>query len=181
MKKRNIIICIITILIIIFIYFIFSIESEKSKNNETYHRSELEIISEYNEYILAVDKSYSEMNTYAIFINKDYENYEKLFAIEDEGFTLEKRFIVWNSQNIYILGYNPKAYNLNNGSVQYETDLLSLCNGKHCNFTKVIGIDDKYIYYSASYNSEMYYGKTSLDLSEITIITSDDIPSNLKR
>ena len=59
MKKRNIIICIITILIIIFIYFVFSTGADKSINNESYHRSELEIISEYNEYILAVDKSYS--------------------------------------------------------------------------------------------------------------------------
>ena len=179
MKKRNIIICIIAILIII--YFVFSTGADNSKNGETYHRSELEIISEYNEYILAVDKSYSEMNTYAIFINKEYENYEKLFVIKDEGFTLEKRFIVWNDQNIYILGYNPKAYNLINGSVQYETDLLSLCNGMHCNFIKVLGIDDKYIYYSVAYNSEIYYGKTSFDLSETTIITSNDIPSNLKR
>lgn len=181
MKKKNIIIGIIVILIIAFIYFIFKLVADNSSNNETYHRSELEIISEYNEYILAIDKSYSEMNTYAIFINREYENYEKLFVIEDEGFNLEKRFIIWNSKNIYILGYNPKAYNLKNGSIQYETDLLSLCNGKNCNFTKVIGIDDKYIYYSVAYNSEMYYGKTSLDLSEITIITSGDIPSNLRR
>ncbi len=182
MKKKNIIICIIAILIIIAIGFIFKILTNNTNNEDIRHRNNLEIISEYNEYALAVDKSYSEMNTYAIFINNEYENYKKIFTLKNEGFTLEKRFIVWNGKNVYILGYSPKAYSLRNGSIQYETDkLLSICNGNLCTFAKVIGIDDKFIYYSASYNSEKYYGKVTLDLSKTTPITSDEIPLNLNR
>ena len=47
--------------------------------------------------------------------------------------------------------------------------------------TRLFGNDGRYIYYNYSFNdsSNEYYGKVSMDLSNVEIITKGEIPKDL--
>ena len=86
--------------------------------------------------------------------------------------------------------YTPSAikgvYDVETGKEKYDLktnmfpregsdDISSLAS------TRLFGNDGKYIYYEYSFNdsSNIYYGKVSMDLSNVEVITKDEIPNEL--
>ena len=76
MKKKHIItavIIIIILLVIVILSNLFSNAKNNNKNIDERKYNELNIISEYKEYIVAIDKNYSELDTFAVFKNTSCE------------------------------------------------------------------------------------------------------------
>lgn len=178
MKKRHIIgiIIILIILLGIITYKSFFLNSRKnSKNIDERKRSELNIISEYKEYMVAIDNVYSEMETFAVFKNVEHDIYQKVFSLGE--FNLEGRFICWNNDKLYILKDVATAYELSNGNIIYTGDLNKLLNNTTGSIDRILGIKGNYIYYEFSYNGD-FYGRVTLDFKSVEIIQKQDIPKN---
>ena len=187
--KNKYIIClvlIITVCVIFTFKILENIQDNLSYNNSTKIKEnddiknikDLNVISQHNEYILVRDDKYSELETYSIYKNIKYNNYQKQFSFPD-GEIIEGRFICWTDDKIYILWYNPKSYSLSNGSVVNTGDLNKILNNTTGRVDRVIGIYDDFIYYTYSYNANNFYAKISLDLNNVTIIAKEDIPEEL--
>lgn len=177
MKKKHIItavIIIIILLVIVILSNLFSNAKNNNKNIDERKYNELNIISEYKEYIVAIDKNYSELDTFAVFKNTEYDMYKKVFSLSEE-FNLEGRFICWNDDKLYIIKDGATVYDLSNGKIIHTGDLNKLLNNNTGRIDRVLGIKENYIYYQFSYNGDLY-GKVDLDLQNVQIIQKQDIP-----
>lgn len=177
MKKKYIITfgIIITILFGIIIFTnLFSNPKKNNKNTDEKKYSELNIISEYKEYVVTMNASNSELDTFDVFKNTEYDIYIKVFSLSEE-FNLEGRFICWNDDKLYIIKDGATAYDLSNGKIIYTGNLNKLLNNTTGRIDRVLGIKENYIYYQFSYNGD-FYGKVDLDLKNVQIIQKQDIP-----
>lgn len=84
MKKKYFIILTIIIIIIFGIFIFSNLLSNpkiKEKNVDEKKYSELNIVSEYNEYVVVLNNSSSEMDTFEVFKNTERDLYKKLFLL----------------------------------------------------------------------------------------------------
>lgn len=178
MKRIYIISLIIIIVVAIGSYFfITNSSSKKTENSDEVNIKDLKIISQHNEYIVALDQTSSETENYAVFKNTEYEMYKKVFSLEPD--IIESRLIFWVNNKLYLFGYNPKVYNLNDGNIKYSIDLIKLLNDTPGNFDRVLGHDDSFIYYEYSHNGDSFFGKINFEFTDATIVEKKDIPNNL--
>ena len=185
--KKKYIICLVLIIIVGSCIFILKKVSNNHNNininnstviENTKNIQDLNVISQHNEYVLVIDDTYSELQTYSVYQNINANNYKKQFSLP-EGKTIESRFICWTNDRIYVLGYNPASYKLSNGNIVDTGDLNKILGGTTGRIDKIIWIYNNFIYYTYSYNAEHFYGKISLDLNSVTIIQKDDLPKEL--
>ncbi len=136
-------------------------DSFSSNGNKTeehlYNRESLRKISEYGEYIIALSEEGTEINTYSVYKNVDYYDYKKIwdFPVSDNN-GIESHNIIWNKKNVYIFGYGAYAYNIDTGEESYAltTDLTPVDNNVAGHLDRILGYDNKYIYYT--YSSSAY-------------------------
>lgn len=157
---------------------------KSNENVEIYHRNDLKVISEYNEYIIALSKELDETNIYSMYKNTNYEDYEKIWDFEIENnHDIENHHITWNENNVYLLGWDNSAYDIDTGKEVYSlsTNLMVLKNNDEGvgNLDRLFGNDGKFIYYEYSHNTDNYYGKVTMDLKSVEVINESDIPTNL--
>lgn len=164
-----------------------SFSSNENKTEETlYNRESLKKISEYGEYIIALSKEGNEINTYSVYKNVDYYDYKKIwdFPVSDNN-GIESHNIIWNEKNVYIFGYGICAYNIDTGKKSYDltTNLTPVDNNVAGRLDRILGYDNKYIYYaySSSASTKQYYGKITMDLSNVEVINKSDVPNDLKK
>lgn len=150
---------------------------------ESLTRNNLNIVSEYNEYIIALSEEQAETNVYSMYKNTEYENYQKIWSFDvSDNHDIENHHITWNDNIVYLLGYSNSGYNIKDGKQVYspESNLMILKdNNGTGRLDNVLGNDGKYIYYEYSCNADYYYGKVSMDLTTVEVIEKNDIPSNL--
>lgn len=181
MKK----ICVISLIIIIVIMGILfgkNIFHKKNDNLEVKNNykniQELNVISQYNDYLLVSSDSFSELQTYSIYKNVYGDNFKELFSLPD-GESIESRFVYWLNDKLYVLGNNPASYSLSDGKMANTGDLNKILGGTTGRIDKIMGTDKNYIYYTFSYNADVFYGKISFDLSNVTLIQKNDIPKEI--
>lgn len=78
-----------------------------------------------------------------------------------------------------MLGNNPASYSLSDGKVANTGDLNKILDGTTGRIDRIIGADKNYIYYTFSYNADVFYGKISFNLSNVTLIQKNDIPKEI--
>ena len=61
---------------------LFSNSKSVENNIEYINYKDLKIVSQYEDYVLAVDKQYSETQTYAIYKNVEYDDFVKIFPLK---------------------------------------------------------------------------------------------------
>lgn len=120
---------------------------------------------------------YGDPTTYAVFKNKDYENYEKLFTLDmlHGMIGVETHEFGWSDSYLYILGHYKAAYDLNNGKIkELNSDILYTENDARAEF---LGVKDNYVYYKQNSNNQITYKKVDLDFTQVFIIEEDEVPS----
>lgn len=182
MKKKYFIILTIIIIIIFGIFIFSNLLSNfkiKEKNVDEKKYSELNIVSEYNEYVVVLNNSSSEMDTFEVFKNTERDLYKKVFSLPEE-FNLEKRFICWNDNKLYIIKDGARAYDLSTGKRIYTGDLNKIMNNTTGRIDNVLGSDENFIYYTYTYKADHFYGKISYNLKDVIMVQEDDIPKEFK-
>ena len=169
----------------ILILCICGCSNEESNNIIT--RNSMKIISENGEYAIALKYELANANAYSMYKNIEYNDYKEIwtFDIHDNN-SIENRKITWYDDTVYLLYYGIVSYDVETGKEKYDLktnmfpregsdDISSLAS------TRLFGNDGKYIYYEYSFNdsSNIYYGKVSMDLSNVEVITKDEIPNEL--
>lgn len=179
MKKKNIIFLVVFIIILVVgsaLIFV-KLDQNENQNNKEYRRlRDLEVVSQHNEYVLAFDEHLSELDTFAIFKNVESDMYKKHFSLEDGN--IESRFVCWTNDNLYILNFDAKSYDLSTGKIIDENS-SSLFNGTTGRMDRVLGIYDGFIYYQYTYVADKFYARISLDLSTVEYIEEKDVPKEL--
>lgn len=169
--------------ILLFLLILFTGCSSKEV---LYNGDSLDIISQHDGYVIAVDQKYSEANTYAMYKNVSYNDYEIVWTFDiANNVDIENHNIIWNDNAIYLLGYDCVAYDIDSGkeiSVCSDT-LMPLSdddsgNGK---MDSILGISNSYIYYRYSSNLNHYVARVSLDLKNVEVINDTDIPGDIKK
>lgn len=154
-----------------------------NENGEIYHRNDLKVMSEYNEYIIALSEELSEINIYSMYKNTSYENYKKIWDFKGDNHDIENHHITWNENNVYLLGWGGHAYDIDTGKEVYSLsiNLMPLKDDDDGvgNLDRLFGNDGKFIYYKYSHNANNYYGKVTMDLKSVEVINESDIPTNL--
>lgn len=179
MKKKYVIFLVVFIIILVIgsILIFLKLDQNKNQNNEDYRRlSDLEVISQHNEYVLAFDKHLAMMDTFAVFKNVESDMYKKHFSLEDGN--IESRFVCWTNDKLYILNFGAKSYDLDTGKITDENS-SSLFNGTTGRMDRVLGIYDDFIYYQYTYVADHLNARISLDLSTIEYIEEKDVPKEL--
>lgn len=185
MKKSMILNLIIFVAILIVIsligIFFFIILKDDAEVDERLYE-DLKLVSVHNEYALAVEKELAMTTQYAVFKNTEYSTYRKIFSIPISS-SIEGRFVCWSDDKLYILETYGQftSYNLDDGTIAFNTSLYRLLKPFKGRLDSILGIDDEYIYIEYSHNANKYHGKIDLDLQEIIEIRKEDIPENLKR
>lgn len=185
MKKSMILTLIIFVAILIVIsligiFFFIALNYGDEVDERLYE--DLKLISIHNEYVLAVEEELAMTTQYAVFKNTEYSTYKKIFSIPTSS-SIEGRFVCWSDDKIYILETYGQftSYNLDDGTIEANTNLYDLLKPFTGRFDRILGIDDGYIYIEYSHNANKYHGKIDLDLQEIIEIQEEDISENLKR
>lgn len=180
MKKKNIIFLVAFIIILVIggALIFFKLDKNQSQNNKDYRRlSNLEVISQHNEYVLAFDEHLSELDTFAVFKNVESNMYKKQFKVVNDNY-VESRFVCWTNDKLYILNFDAKSYDLATGKITDENS-SSLFNGTTGRMDRVLGIYDGFIYYEYIYVADKFYARISLDLSTVEYIEEKDVPKEL--
>lgn len=157
--------------------------SKDDLKTERFTRNDLNIVSEYNAYIIALSEEQENNNVYSMYKKTEYENYQKMWTFDiSNNSDIENHHIAWNDNTIYLLGYSNRGYNIQNGKEMYslksKLTILKDDNGIG-RLDNILGNDGKYIYYTYSCNADNYYGKISLDLGAVEVIDKNSIPSHL--
>lgn len=119
------------------------------------------------------------MDTFEVFKNTERDLYKKVFSLPEE-FNLEKRFICWNDNKLYIIKDGARAYDLSTGKRIYTGDLNKIMNNTTGRIDNVLGSDENFIYYTYTYNADHFYGKISYNLKDVIMVQEDDIPKEFK-
>lgn len=177
---------IIISILMVFSIFIIAGCNKKDNENSIYYRNDMNIISEYNDYVIALTEEFSEFNLYSMYKHLDYEKYEKIWDFNSAGFMMiEYRRITWNDNNVYLFGYgNGYAYDIDTGKEVYSIgNLIPSIDGDEGigRFDRLFGNDGKFIYYEFSHTYGYYYAKVTMDLKSVEVISKDDIPSDLNK
>ena len=171
---------------IIMLFFLLILFTGCSNKAVLYNGDSLDVISQHDSYVIAVDQKYSEANTYAMYKNVSYNDYEIIWTFDiANNIDIENHNIIWNDNAIYLLGYDCVAYDIDSGkeiSVCSDT-LMPLSdddsgNGK---MDSILGISNSYIYYRYSSNLNNYVARVSLDLKNVEVINDTDIPDEVKK
>ena len=175
-NKNKLAILGIIILLVILIIISFNFLKKEKVDLEDINYNNLQIISEYSNYVLAIDKTYSEITTYAIYKKMYKDSYQKLFSLQEFGENIEKRHICWDENSVYIINHNPISYDLLSGKIINTGDINKLLNNTHGDINRVYGINDNYLYYSYNGNGNHYYAKSNLDFTNIVLIEQNEVP-----
>lgn len=164
-----------------------SFSSNVNKTEEIlYNKESLKKISEHGEYIIALSEETTMTDTYSVYKNVDYYDYKKIwdFPVSDNT-GIESHNIIWNEKNVYIFGYGICAYDIDNGKESYTltTNLTPVDNDVAGRLDRILGYDNKYIYYtySSSASTKQYYGRITMDLSNVEVINKSDVPDDLNK
>lgn len=180
MTKKTFII-ILSVVLLLAISFFITILFQKN-NKDIGLRSELDIISFNNEYLIARNDKSSDVFSYSLYKVLENEKVKKVFNFERES-ELESRLICWTDTKIYIFDYYPTYYNLDgkHNNVDQRISLLELLNNKPGKLDRVFGEFNESIYYEYSHNEQQYIGKVDLNLENTFELNSfDDLPDKFK-
>ena len=157
---------------------LFSNSKSVENNIEYINYKDLKIVSQYEDYVLAVDKQYSETQTYAIYKNVEYDDFVKIFPLKYSGFTLEDRYIYWDDNKIYFFcTETAEIYDLSNGNLLKSLSMYKIHNNQVGSFVRVLGADKENIYYEYLHNSEYYYACVDFELKDVKSVTREEIDS----
>ena len=178
MKIKNLIKVLFILVLIGIIVLIASCTKTMIDYSQMVSRKSLKIISEHNAYALVVENEDSELPTYAVYKNVNYNNYQKVFDLRVTN-DIWSGLVCWTDDRLFIFGFTIASYDLTNGQIIDEGD-FRLSNADTGMIDRVLGIYDNYIYYEYA-NKENRYGKTSLDFKEVIPITKKDLPKKLEK
>lgn len=169
--------CIFIIILLIIIFVIVIKHDTKDEKDDNYKNyNSLEIVSQYKDYVLAIDNKYSETQTYAVYKNDKYQRFSKILSLKYNGITLEDNLVFWHNDNVYFFCNNyAEKYDLKNGKLVASISMYELNNKHTGTFIKVLGSNTDKIYYEYMYQSMYYYGSVDFTLKNVSFITENEI------
>ena len=181
MKRKYLLITLLvlffTIVSILFILYVIN----KDIPNDIQNRNSLKIISTYKEYLSAIDKHENDFNQYAVFKELEYNDYKKLFVLKNTAQTLETRFICWTDEKLYYFGTDPIAYDIETGKIENNINLNILLNNIPGRIDRILGVSNNLIYYEFSHNADTFFANVDLDLTKVSIINKNELPTELQK
>ncbi len=170
----------VALIILILVCMIFGVKIISNLAGENDYRDirlyrNLEKVSVYNEYALAVDEN-GELTTYAVFKNTNHEDYEKVFSL-DGVFTqcVEGKKIVWTDSTLYLFGLCSESFDLKTGNNKRLNSNILLDDRKAK--IEYLGAEDGFVYYKHILDNKITFKKVDLEFTNVYLINKEEVPS----
>lgn len=137
----------------------------------------------FGEYAIAIDEKYQEGPSYAVFKEKTYNRYQRIFKLEN--YDTSYRLLASDKYLYTINNCSISAYNLNSNLNKVKMFIadFDILKETTCNINKIYGFYEEYIYldlYKNQDTKEITCLKIKEDLSSYEILeNSESLPEGL--